>query len=145
MRDSETINSAISAADTGHLLLSTLHTIGAVNTIDRIVDSFSNNRDQIRMRLATTISAIVSEQLIPTIDGKVIPVFEIMKTNTAIRSQIRENKLHLIENTMISCKNEGMVTMDDSLYDLYSKNIISKETALEYCLHHDALLRRLEK
>ncbi len=145
MRDPETIATAITAAETGHLILSTLHTVGAANTIDRIIDSFAENREQIRMQLSQTISAIVSEQLVPTIDGGVIPVFEVMKANTAIRSQIRENKLHLLENTMVSCRNEGMFTMDDSLYDLYTKNIITLDTALTHCIHHDAFMRRVSK
>ena len=145
MRDPETIQTAITAAETGHLILSTLHTVGAVNTIDRILDSFPNNRELIRMQLSQTISAIVSEQLIPTVDGRIIPVFEIMKANTAIRFQIRENKLHLIENTMTSCRGEGMITMDDSLYDLYSKGIISLETAETYCIHHDAFMRKVNR
>ena len=143
MRDPETISTAITAAETGHLLLASLHTVGTVNTIDRILDTFTINREQIRMQLSQVISAIVSEQLVPTVDGKLIPVFEIMKTNTAIRSQIRENKLHLLENTMLSYKNEGMMTMDDSLYDLYKSGKITLETALAYCVHRDIFERRV--
>ena len=145
MRDPETIATAITAAETGHLILSSLHTVGAVNTIDRIVDSFTTQKELIRIQLAQVISAIVSEQLVPTVNGDIIPVFEIMKTNTAIRAQIRENKLHLIENTMLSCKNEGMITIDESLYDLYSKGIIDYETALNYSVHPDVIERKIKR
>ena len=144
MRDSETIATAITAAETGHLLLSTLHTVGAVNTIDRIVDSFPSNKEQVRSQLSMVLHAVVSEQLVPGIDGKVIPVFEVMKVNTAIRSQIREGKLHQIENTMSSCKNEGMITMDESLLNLYRQGKISMDTALLYCTHPDVMERRLK-
>lgn len=143
MRDPETIATAITAAETGHLVLTSLHTVGAVNTIDRILDTFTMNREQIRMQLSQVVSAIVSEQLVPTVNGDLIPVFEIMKTNTAIRSQIRENKLHLLENTMLSYKNEGMMTMDDSLYELYIEGVITLDTALAYCVHRDIFERRV--
>ena len=102
MRDEETVSTALSAAETGHLILSTLHTVGAVNTIDRIIDMFQGHQDQVRSQLSMILEAIISEQLIPGKDGELIPVFEIMLVNPAIRSQIRENKIHQIENTMIS-------------------------------------------
>ena len=79
MRDEETISTAITAAETGHLLLSTLHTVGAVNTIDRILDTFSHNQIQIRSQLSMVLNCIVSEQLVPTVDGSVVPVFEVLK------------------------------------------------------------------
>lgn len=116
MRDEETVSTALSAAETGHLILSTLHTVGAVNTIDRIVDMFQGHQDQVRSQLSMILEAVISEQLIPTIDGELIPVFEIMQVNPAIRSQIRENKIHQIENTMASNRQNGMVMMDDSIF-----------------------------
>lgn len=143
MRDSETIATAITAAETGHLLLSTLHTVGAVNTIDRIVDTFPNNKEQIRLQLSQVLAAVVSEQLVPTVDGGIVPVFELMKVNVAIRSQIRENKLHLIENSMLSGRSEGMFTMDESLYDLYKRGIITRDTALLYSVHPDVFERKI--
>ena len=121
MRDEETVSTALSAAETGHLILSTLHTVGAVNTIDRIIDMFQGHQDQVRSQLSMILEAIISEQLIPGKDGELIPVFEIMLVNPAIRSQIRENKIHQIENTMISNRQNGMVMMDDAIYDLYQQ------------------------
>lgn len=142
MRDEETISTAITAAETGHLLLSTLHTVGAVNTIDRILDTFSHNQTQIRSQLSMVLNCIVSEQLVPTLDGSVVPVFEVLKMTPAIRSQIREGKIHQIENTMSSSKQLGMVTMDDALIELVRKKIISKETAILYSIHPDVIKNR---
>lgn len=144
MRDPETISTALTAAETGHLLFSTLHTVGCVNTIDRIIDSFEYNQSQIRSQLSMVLNAVVCEQLVPGIDGKVIPVFEIMKLNTAIRSQIREGKLHLIENTMTSCKNEGMITMDEALLNLVRQKKITAETAMLYSVHPEIMGKRLQ-
>ncbi len=143
MRDEETISTAITAAETGHLLLSTLHTVGAVNTIDRILDTFGTNPTQIRAQLSMVLNTVISEQLVPALDGSVIPVFEIMKMTPAIRSQIREGKTHQIENTMTSSKALGMITMDDALYDLYKKNRISAQTAILYSLHPDTMKMRV--
>lgn len=142
MRDEETISTAITAAETGHLLLSTLHTVGAVNTIDRILDTFSHNQIQIRSQLSMVLNCIVSEQLVPTLDGSVVPVFEVLKMTPAIRSQIREGKIHQIENTMSSSKQLGMITMDDALIELVRKKIISKETAILYSIHPDVIKNR---
>lgn len=139
MRDEETISTAITAAETGHLILSTLHTVGAVNTIDRIIDSFQNNQAQIQSQLSMVLNTVISEQLVPTMDGKIVPVFEIMKVTPAIRSQIREGKTHQIENTMTASKAMGMITMDDALFDLVKKNVISPQTAVLYSLHPDTM------
>ncbi len=143
MRDSETISSALTAAETGHLILSTVHTLGAANTISRIVDSFEYNQQQIRIQLSEVLNAVVSERLVPGVDGGYVAVFEVMKVNTAIRTHIRENKLHLIENTMSSSKDEGMLNMDDSLISVYKKGLISKETLLEYANHPDTVMRKV--
>lgn len=142
MRDEETISTAITAAETGHLLMSTLHTVGAVNTIDRILDTFGEKQSQVRAQLSMVLNTVISEQLVPTIDGGVTPVFEIMKMTPAIRSQIREGKTHQIENTMTSSKALGMVTMDDALYDLYKKQIITAQTAILYSLHPETMKLR---
>lgn len=144
MRDEETISTAITAAETGHLILSTLHTVGAVNTIDRILDSFQHNQTQIQSQLSMVLNTVISEQLVPTIDGRIIPVFEIMKVTPAIRSQIREGKTHQIENTMTSSKALGMITMDDALYDLVKKKIITPQTAVLYSLHPDTMKVRCQ-
>lgn len=142
MRDAETISTAITAAETGHLLLSTLHTVGAVNTIDRILDSFTNEQQQMRAQLSMVLHAVVSMQLVPAKAGGVLPVFEIMFMNTAIRSQIREGKTHQIENTMTSNKAAGMMTMDDSLLALLKNDEITKETAILYSLHPETMEKR---
>lgn len=143
MRDSQTIATALTAAETGHLLFSTLHTVGCVNTIHRIVDSFTQNQNQIRSQLSMVLNAVICEQLVPSVDGKVIPVFEVMKVNTAIRSHIRDGKYHLIENTISSCKQEGMITMDEALLELYKQEKITKEIAMLYCVHPEIMEKRL--
>lgn len=144
MRDEETISTALTAAETGHLLFSTLHTVGAANTIDRILDSFSHNQNQIRSQLSMVLKAVVSEQLVPAIDGGVVPAFEIMYNTPAIRSQIREGKTHQIENTISSSKNQGMITMDESLLNLCQQKIISKEVAIQYSLHPDIMKMKVQ-
>ncbi|MBP1577233.1 MAG: PilT/PilU family type 4a pilus ATPase, partial [Oscillospiraceae bacterium] len=144
MRDHETISVAMTAAETGHLLLSTLHTVGAANSIDRIVDSFPpSQQQQIRVQLAQILQAVISQQLIPTEDGGVVPAFEIMVVNTAIRNMIRESKVHQIETVLYSSANDGMMTMDGSLLKLYQEGRISKKNALLYSLNPDVLARRL--
>ena len=144
MRDEKTVSTALSAAETGHLILSTLHTVGAVNTIDRIIDMFQGHQDQVRLQLSMILESVISEQLIPDINGNLIPVFEIMHVNPAIRSQIRENKIHQIENTMISNKQNGMKMMDDSIFELYQQNRITKEIAIQYSLHPDRMKARIQ-
>ena len=138
MRDEETVSTALSAAETGHLILSTLHTVGAVNTIDRIIDMFQGHQDQVRSQLSMILEAIISEQLIPGKDGELIPVFEIMLVNPAIRSQIRENKIHQIENTMISNRQNGMVMMDDAIYDK-ALRMLSKRFNVDFVITDPAL------
>ena len=144
MRDHETIGVAMTAAETGHLVLSTLHTVGAANAIDRVVDAFPpNQQGQVRVQLAQVLQAVVSQQLVPTEQGGEAAVFEIMLVNTAIRNMIRESKTHQLENAMISASNEGMVTMDQSLMSLYQKGVISKKTLLLYCTNPDTVSRRV--
>lgn len=121
MRDNETIQTALTAAKTGHLLFSTLHTIGAANTIDCIVDAFSTNQQQIRTQLSMVLKAVISEQLLSSVDGGVVPAFEIMVVNPAIRLQIREEKTHQIENTIVSNRMSGIITMDDSIFNFTNK------------------------
>lgn len=145
MRDLDTISTAVTAAETGHLVFSTLHTIGAVPTIDRIIDVFPTHQQaQIRLQLATLLEAIISQQLLPTADkqGRVA-AFEIMFANSAIRNLIREAKSHQIPSIIQTSKQVGMITMDDALFDLYHKRKISKEEALIYAQDKNALKRRL--
>ena len=144
MRDHETIRTAMTAAETGHLLIATLHTQGAVNTVDRIVDAFpSTQQSQIRTQLSMVLHTVVFQQLIPGVNGELIPAYEIMRMNNAIRSLIRESKSHQIDNVIASGSAEGMITMDQSILKLYQEKKITKEVALEYAEHPDVLLRRI--
>ncbi len=143
MRDYETISVAMTAAETGHLLLSTLHTIGASNTIDRIIDVFpANQQRQIAFQLSSVLNAVVSQQLIPTLDGGVAPAFEIMTVTPAIRNLIRENKVYQIDGLLRSAT-QTMISMDTSLERLYKARKISKETALLYASNPELLSKRL--
>ncbi len=144
MRDAETIRTAITAAETGHTIIATMHTKGAVNAIDRIIDSFtSTHQAQIRFQLANVLHTVVSQQMVPDINGNMIPVFELMQINSAIRGMIRENKNYQIDNVIAAGKNEGMLSMDQSILSLYEQGLITRETALNYADHPDQLQRRL--
>ena len=144
MRDAETIRTAMTAAETGHTLIATLHTKGAVNTIDRIVDSFpSNQQVQIRVQLAEVLRTVVSQQLLPDVDGGLVPAHEIMHMTNAIRSLIRDNKGHQIDNAIAAGAREGMITMDQSILALYREGRITKETALEYADNPETMRRSL--
>lgn len=144
MRDYETINTALTAAETGHVVISTLHTIGAATTIDRIIDVFpANQQHQIRLQLAMTLETVISQQLVPTTDGKLIPVFEIMKSTPAIKNLIRENKIHQIDGIIASSANNQMISMDNSLLNLVQQNIITNDTALFYASNQELMKRKL--
>lgn len=144
MRDYETINVAMTAAETGHLVLSTLHTVGAANTIDRIIDAFPpNQQGQIRMQLSMVLQAVISQQLIPSVDGQVVPAFEVMLVNPAIRNMIRESKIHQIDNVIQSSTKEGMVSMDASILSLYKDGRITEKDALVYSTAPDMLAKKL--
>lgn len=133
MRDLETIALAITAAETGHLVFSTLHTLGASNTIDRIIDVFPPlQQQQIRVQLSMVLQAVISQQLVKSKDGKLIPVFELMINNTAIRNQIREGKTHQLTATIRASSKDGMWTMDSMLKRLVSTQKISLEEALDH-------------
>ncbi len=144
MRDYETTTVAMTAAETGHLIISTLHTIGAANTIDRIIDVFPPNQQrQIAVQLSMSLQAVVSQQLVPTMDGRRVPAFEIMTATPAIRNMIRDNKVHQIDGMIYSSANEDMVSMDTSLLNLYKKGTISKDTALAYASNAEMLSKKL--
>lgn len=144
MRDPETIHTAISAAETGHLVIATLHTRGAVNAIDRIIDAFpSSQQAQIRIQLASVLKTVVSQQLIPDIHGALIPACEILHLNSAVRSMIRDNKNHQIDNAIASGSREGMVSMDKAIVSLVQSGQITRQTALEYADHPEQMERIL--
>ena len=144
MRDYETIQTAMTAAETGHLILSSLHTTGAANTIGRIVDVFEPAQQrQISIQLSMVLQAVISQQLIPDINGHTIPAFEVMRLNPAIRNMIRDNKVHQIDGVIASSAHEHMRSMDQSLLELYKQNKITKETALKFASNADMLKRKL--
>ena len=133
MRDYETISTAITAAETGHLVLSTLHTIDAASTVDRIIDAFPpHQQQQIRVQLSAVLVCIISQSLIPNIteDGRVA-AFEVMHANAAVKNLIREGKSHQLQSVIQTSKREGMCTMDDYLMQLYMSRKISKENCAE--------------
>ena len=144
MRDPDTIHTTITAAETGHLIIATLHTKGAVNAIDRIIDSFpATHQSQIRTMLSMVLKTVVSQQMVPSKTGNMVPVFEVMHVNSAIRSMIRDNKNHQIGNAIASGSKEGMISMDQALLELYRDGVITKETALEYAEAPDTIRRQL--
>ena len=144
MRDLETIAIALTAAETGHLIFSTLHTVGAAKTIDRIIDVFPpNQQQQIRIQLSTVLQAVVSQQLLPGSDGGLYPAFEIMLVNSAIRNMIREGKTPQIDGVIQMNIGQGMITMDMSLAALLRQRKISREDALFYAVNPEALQRYL--
>ncbi|MPN00322.1 Twitching mobility protein [bioreactor metagenome] len=146
MRDYETIKTVLSAAETGHLVFSTLHTLGAAETIDRIIDVFpSAQQHQIKVQLSMVLQAVVSQLLIPTIDNKLVPAFEILIVNNAIRTQIRDGKTYQIDNYIASGKQDGMITMDDSIFSLYKEGKISKENALLYAVNSELMEKKIGK
>ncbi len=147
MRDYETMQVAVTAAETGHLVFSTLHTIGATNTIDRIIDVFpANQQQQISIQLSLTLKVIISQQFVPDIDGNLIPAFEILTLTPAIRNMIRDNKIPQIEGILYSSMNDiSMMSMDTCLLNMYHQGKITRETALNYATNTDMQSKRLLK
>jgi len=144
MRDYETINTAMTAAETGHLIFSTLHTIGAANTIDRIIDSFpANQQHQVAVQLATVLQAVVSQRLIPTVDGEIVPAFEVMILTPAIRNLIREGKTHQIDGMIYASTNDSMIAMDTSILRLYRAGVIDKKAALANASNPEMMMKKL--
>ena len=144
MRDYDTIQTAMTAAETGHLVLSSLHTLGAANTIERIMDVFEPSQQrQIAIQLSMVLQAVISQQLVPDVDGRNIPVFEIMRLTPAIRNMIRDNKVHQIDGLIATSAKDDMISMDMSLMNLCKQGIITKETALTYASNPEMLKKRL--
>lgn len=144
MRDHETIQTAMTAAETGHLILSSLHTIGAANTISRIIDVFEpSQQHQIAMQLSMVLRAVISQQLVPAIDGHMVPAFELMIMTPAISNMIRDNKTHQIDGIIYTSARDEMRSMDNSLLQLYHSGTITAETALRYSTNPDMLRKKL--
>jgi len=145
MRDLETISAALTAAETGHLVISTLHTIGSAKTIDRIIDVFpSEQQPQIRSQLSTSLEAVISQQLISNYlhDGRSLAL-EIMLGTHSISNLIREGKTEQINNAIQLSKGEGMITMDHSLVNLYLTGRISRESLFKYCIDEKDVKRKI--
>ncbi|HOZ81202.1 MAG TPA: ATPase, T2SS/T4P/T4SS family, partial [Candidatus Woesebacteria bacterium] len=135
MRDLETIQSALTIAETGHLVFSTLHTNSAAQTIDRIIDVFPEGaKEQIRMQLSTVISAIVSQRLVQTLDGGRLPAVEVLVANSAVKNNIREGKSFMIDNIIQTSADAGMITLEGSLARLVNQGLVSEEVAMSHAL-----------
>ncbi|MCT4661977.1 MAG: type IV pilus twitching motility protein PilT [Tissierellales bacterium] len=145
MRDLETISIAMTAAETGHLVFSTLHTVGAAKTIDRIIDVFPpHQQQQIRVQLGSVLRGVVSQQLLPRKDGNGrVAAVEIMAVNSAVQNLIREGKTHQIQTVIQTGMKQGMIAMDACLVEHYKKGLISKESLLEAAINRDTILRYL--
>jgi twitching motility protein PilT len=144
MRDLETIQTAMTAAETGHLVISTLHTVGAVNTIDRIIDVFPpTQQQQVRIQLAQVLKTVISQQLLPTTDGLLVPAFEIMHLNNAVRSMVRDSRIHQIDSVIQTSMAEGMIGMDESILRLHKAGRITSETALRCAMNPDQMQKKL--
>jgi len=133
MRDLETISTVITAAETGHLIFATLHTNDSSQTVDRIIDVFpAHQQNQIRIQLANVLLGVVSQRLIPRIDGGRVPALEIMIKNYAVENLIRENKSYQIDNVIETSAGEGMISMDKALSDLVKRGVITPDMAMTY-------------
>ncbi len=144
MRDYETIASALTIAETGHLVLATLHTNSAAQTINRIVDVFpEEQQDQIKLQLSSVLEMVISQRLVPGISGGRLPATEIMIANSAVKNSIREGKITMLDNIISTSSREGMHILEMSLADLVKSNFISRETALSFALRPRDLLRLL--
>ncbi|KKR76229.1 MAG: twitching motility protein, partial [Candidatus Curtissbacteria bacterium GW2011_GWD1_40_8] len=142
MRDYETIASAITIAETGHLVFATLHTNSAAQSIDRIIDVFPQNQQaQVRLQLAETIAAVVSMRLVPAIGGGRLPAVEILMTSGAVQTAIREAKSHMIDNIIQTSGEAGMVLLDASLAYLVSAGRVALDVAKSYSIRQDELDR----
>lgn len=145
MRDLETISTAITAAETGHLVFSTLHTVGAAATIDRIIDVFPpHQQTQIRIQLAMVLEAVISQRLIPKEDGTGrVGAYEVMHVNTAVRNLIREGKTYQISSVIQTNRKIGMITLDDALLELSRSGQITERSAIEFAVDPLVMEKRL--
>ncbi len=145
MRDLETIEAAVTAAETGHLVFGTLHTTGAARTVDRIVDAFpSDTKDQIRTQLASSIVAVISQVLCKKVGGGRVASLEIMITTDSIASLIRENKTFRITSDIQTGASLGMITLDAHLLSLYNRNLITAESCIEKSQHPEEMRARIQ-
>ncbi len=140
MRDFETMSAAVTAAETGHLIFSSLHTNNAAQTIDRIIDSFPpTQQSQIRSQLANTILGIFSQRLLPRVSGGLVPAYELMIANAAVKNLIRENRVHELDLVIDTSSQDGMISLNRSLKDLLQRGEITMEIAVAYSLNPEEL------
>ncbi len=133
MRDAETMQAAITIAETGHLVFSTLHTNSAAQSIDRLVDSFpAHQRDQVRSQFAATLRGVVSQRLLPRIGGGRVPAVEVLIGTPAVASNIRNGKTHLIDSIIETSKDAGMITLRDSITRLIEEGLINPDDAKDF-------------
>ena len=145
MRDYDTIKTALTAAETGHLIFSTLHTIGIGSTVNRIIDIFPpDQQQQIRVQLASQLCTVITQELVRTVDGELVPVFEVVQVNSAMRNMIRENKTYQLDSSLGMYAGDGMMSLDGGLHDLYKAGKITLDTAYSAALHPDILKKRIE-
>ncbi|MCX8039725.1 MAG: type IV pilus twitching motility protein PilT [Planctomycetota bacterium] len=147
MRDLETISAAITAAETGHLVFGTLHTTGAARTIDRIIDAFpTNQQEMVRTQMAGNLLAVISQALVPRASGKGrVAAFEIMIMTPAISNLIRENKTYRIDSTIQTSAKEGMILLDEFFFKLFQAGTITYDTMMEFCKDPGYLQRRVQE
>lgn len=144
MRGANTVSAAVTAAETGHLVFSTLHTNNAAQTIDRIIDTFpANQQDQIRIQLGASLAGIFSQRLVPRISGGLVPAYELLINNRAIANLIREKRTHEINTVIETSSSEGMIDMNRSLAELVARGEITVETAYQYSLNPNMLQKLL--
>jgi twitching motility protein PilT len=144
MRDADTISTAVSAAETGHLVFSTLHTNNAAQTVDRIIDSFnSSQQNQIRIQLAASLSGIFSQRLIPKISGGLVPAYELMINNTAVSNLIRDKRTHELNTVIETSSGEGMIDFNRCLVEKVNQGEITIENAYLYSTNPRALEKML--
>ena len=144
LRDVDSMSTALTIAETGHLVLGTLHTNNASGTITRLIDAFEPEKQEIiRMNLSMSLLAIVSQQLIPNIENNRSLAIEVLINSPSMQAVIRENNIHQIDNYLLSGAKDGMIRMDDSILALYNDNLITKENALSYCHHPNELSKKL--
>ncbi len=147
MRDLDTIDTALTAAETGHLVIATLHTPSAAGSIERIIGVFDGQRQsQITLQLASTLQGVIAQRLIPTVDKTHrVLASEVLLANDAVRSMIRENRIHMLRNTIATSRATGMVAMEDSLFELYTKGIITIDQAMTHANDLDLLRAKLKR
>lgn len=144
MRDAPTIQAALTAAETGHLVLSTTHTSGAARAVERIVSAFEDGQRALRHQLAGVLTAVISQQLIPKTGGGRVPAFEILTVNENVAGKIRDGDTHQIDGVIQTSSAEGMMLMDKSLSALAARGIVTRETAARYSVRRDEFEARIE-